>query len=508
MNKQAYNNIHYEFMSANYEGAFFPNSLLLFIDFPENAFLGNRAAYRTLWHEYMHFLQCTTTTYGINIFMRELELAKLTIACVQDIKKITSNIKFPLMLWHKNTNEKTVLEVLDTYIKYRAIIEEDLATLQGACTYDTKSKRIVYQGKPVFNQAGCPFQDYYQDPTCSVPVPVGSRAIMEGAASLLEFLYLTFLDKMGGDPECKAMSDEWAKNKEDDYAYYVTIDMATHFLKNEGEGCIAKLLALSDLALCPPVEFTPLSCRDDVQRYPGRRFIEALKIAAESPQMNLVEFHDRYHDFVGNICSRLGWPLPWDMASNSLINHIENEYLSSKNDPFCDLIGPALVILNGLTLRKRYPMYCANPIPNIAEAFRIANTRKAEGKGAAIIHWEMIYNAHTPPFVKMRDGHRMLSKLAKKAMVGQIEMNEDELFLEVTKSFEKYFFILRLSSTLWTGRNMINGAIKCLQLDASQHDYCNGYFLKNDNQFSNDCKCRDMFHDFFGFYPNDVEWLL
>lgn len=507
MNTHNFTNIHNAFKASNYEGAFFPNTFLLFLDFPENSFLGNRAAHRTLWHEYMHFLQCTTTTYGINVFMRELELAKLTINCVKDIKKITSSLKFPFKLWHRHTTNKSVREVLDTYSEYREIMEDDLATLQGACVYDSQFKQIVYKGKPVLNQAGCPFQDYYQDPTCSVPVPVGSRAIMEGAASSLEFIYLSFLAQMGDNPECQAMADEWGKTKEDDSSYYATIDMVSQFLKNEGADFIAKLLALSDLALCPPIEFSPLSCNDVVQRYPGRRFIEALQIAKELPSMNLIEFHDRYQDFVGDICSRLGWPLPWEMASDSLTEYISSEFLYTEDDHFCDLIGPALVLLNGLTLRKRYPMYCANPIPNMAEALRIADTRKAEGKGPAIIHWDMIYNAHTPPFVKMRDGGRTLSNLAKKAMAGQIAMDEDKLLVEVNKSFERFFFIQHLSSILWTGKNITNSAIKCIQYDTTKNNTCNGYFIKTDKRLSDNCKCRDMFNDFFGFYPNDVEWL-
>lgn len=503
MDEDVYIDVHSEFENAGCAGAFFPNTLLMYLAFPDILSRSYPPAVMTFWHEYMHFLQYTTTTYGLNMFMRELELAQQLIGCIQDLHQITSEITFPLELWCRERSKRSIRRMLKRYVKYRGFVEDDLATIQGACSFDQSTQRLMYRGKPLANQQGCPCMYFYEDPVYQVPIPVGARAIMEGMVTAFESLYEILQAYMFSSRERSRWQTEVEASKQakPHPLYDVTINMATRYFGDEDDGGLAKLLAISDLALFPPVEFESVYA-DDVQRYPGRRFYAAMAAAQKIPNFEINDFHDNYKDFIGDVCARLGWQTPWETISESLIERFEKQFLSKTTDSFQDLIGPVLVLLNGLRLRREWWTYCANPTLNFAECQRVQKKR-----GPVIVLWQQPYAIHPPPFVKTPDGNRSLTCFID-SMAAQIGIERTKLAARIEHSFQQYFFMQNLSRTLWSGVNMCEGKIKCLQYCTEKSEGCHGYFVNRESAIPSSCPCRDMFADLVGFSPDDARWLL
>jgi hypothetical protein len=186
--------IHSEFESSIRNGSFHPTTLLMYLEVPSGLFSWDTSVdiERTLYHEYMHFVQCTTTPFGFNTFLRELEIMVLTINAVRDLIEHTSELILPLSKCLQITKNKKTASILNEYFNARYMIEQDLAVNQGFWKFD--KNKITYKQKTVQCEYGCRCLTYPNDSSMPEYVPLGARALMEGAASLTEFHCLRLIN--------------------------------------------------------------------------------------------------------------------------------------------------------------------------------------------------------------------------------------------------------------------------------------------------------------------------
>src|SRR5690242_8030851 len=83
--------------SAIRAGSYSPSGFHLATDFDPAAFAySDFQENRLLWHEYLHFVQHSSTPYGLNVFLRESELIGLTKQLLHELLTAVEVITIPL----------------------------------------------------------------------------------------------------------------------------------------------------------------------------------------------------------------------------------------------------------------------------------------------------------------------------------------------------------------------------------------------------------------------------
>lgn len=492
-NKKMSRDIHNEFESEIRAGSFHPTTLLMYLDFPADQFAWDTSVEieRTLYHEYMHFMQCTSTPFGFNTFLRELEIILLTINTAKELISETSELILPFSQSQKITKNKKTAVILENYFKARYLIEQDLAVAQGFWEFGQArgflkfGTDIMYKQRPVQCEGGCRCLTFPNDPTMPSYVPIGARAIMEGAASITEFHCLKLIDDQ------EEMS-EWGGRKETDPTYGVALDLASKYLDPSENVGFGRQLALMDLALCMDFEYTFQLKKSDIQ-YPAARFHQALQAVQKSDHLDQLYFHEHYSDFVTGLCRRLGWLCPWELPFNELRRFIDDNLVRYGPYRF-NLLGPSLLFLNGFTFRERYPSYCALPLPD----FQLPN-KKRRGN---IIDMSMVYKAHTPPLQTFQDGTKGFSDLSRKTFEHQIVLDE-VVIKSIENSFNELYFLYGLTGLVAYGKKRPDSQ-RCHYFNLSrEHLMCGGDMIA----YKSDCYCRQQFTRFIGVNPDNVNWL-
>ena len=139
------------------KGSFYPATLLLFLDSTRGHFYmgGDFDSNRILHHEYLHFVQHSTTPYGLNCFLRDLDLIDLTLMAARELAESKSKIHFPLNSDVRHDVPASLRERIDGLRGMRAAIIEDLAILQGAYKFNRETGKCIFRGRPVTSDINC-----------------------------------------------------------------------------------------------------------------------------------------------------------------------------------------------------------------------------------------------------------------------------------------------------------------------------------------------------------------
>ena len=242
-------------------GSFCPATLRTLFSFDEYlvAFAGENAIFK---HEYMHFLQSTTTSFGIKRFILENKLVWKVQLCLQELRVHCSPIKFPLTKFLEETDKKIVRDIISRYKTERDSVLIELSLLNGDCTQETEGI-VRCSGMEIESSLDArsritypPFFSYLSDLGHKEFHPIGAKAIMECAADLYQGSILGFLSgcqqgRFADDP--RQAFQEWQK-KPSEPIYEIVYDFANEIVgKPVPPGT---LLALLDLALCAPLDFS------------------------------------------------------------------------------------------------------------------------------------------------------------------------------------------------------------------------------------------------------------
>lgn len=527
----------FSFSSLGYAGeggSFSPINQLMYFNYPQEHLLETQSldgirANLILWHEYQHFLQITTTTFGVNVFLWEYDRLLFTYQCIKELLNIVPKVQLPLLIWRDRIDSKKIKYIIDLWYRRICIREEVIGLLLGDCERDDSTRLVSYRGKTLdMPRAICPFVKPNHSSTSSVGM--GARAIMEGAASLMELVYLITKERMGSENN-KIIEDElkaWEKRHEQDPQYYLAID--------QGAGLNPfTLLVLFDLALFTPIE---LDCSAySIKRSPGYRFTECLREARKLPELDASTFHSSYQEYVKNLCKSLGWQTPWEMVTEKLLDFFTDEIPLKK---YCNILGPASTIVRGLIARQKMPSSCAKPIPdiqyNLAEREKLARDLNLPYLPGKVIFLNEMQRIHPPPFV-MAKGERVsfIEELAvndvdatyKSAKSFVNEHNQAELadfirmyeempssFFSKTKhrdmlksSYEEFFVGQRLVDLLWKG-SAFRDQRSCLKLNGAISPSCQGGIFSQDFKNVEECLCKKVFQNYFPCsLMNDVSWI-
>ena len=336
----------------------------------------------------MHFLQSTTTSFGIKRFILENKLVWKVQLCLQELRVHCSPIKFPLTKFLEETDKKIVRDIISRYKTERDSVLIELSLLNGDCTQETEGI-VRCSGMEIESSLDArsritypPFFSYLSDLGHKEFHPIGAKAIMECAADLYQGSILGFLSgcqqgRFADDP--RQAFQEWQK-KPSEPIYEIVYDFANEIVgKPVPPGT---LLALLDLALCAPLDFSfnnSSHTYHQVESNPGRRLLEALLCAkrigfmetslpyVNSDGVNIkssigYNFHETYKPYINKLCKILNWPLPWEVMTDALQEFLMENF--SKNLP-----GLCQILLNGLALRKNMPSFCANPLQDTKPFF-------------------------------------------------------------------------------------------------------------------------------------------
>jgi len=424
-------------------GSFHPNSLLLLLAFPPRLLWGSREAYAVLWHEYIHYLQATTTSYGINSFIREFVVAEETIRCLRKLSAYGVRVQLPLREWLETTPSREIRTELATFFRIHDFVESDQALLHGCVEINTENEKAFYKGEPILKQEACLQIMYEKDSVTPFSGPIGARSLMEGNASLLIQYYLLFMAKAGQDQKADELWRRWLTDWEPT-VYFETIDLAYNLLGEKYDPAL--IWVLSDLALCPPAEY-PLAKIDFVSnsRYPGLRYRDLLLQAQSLPELTLGSLHHEYERYVSSICGALGWSLPWKETNEMLRTFLKQK---AANSILADCIpGPGAAYLSGLRLRETAPLMCVFPFPDVPRILGMKSTQDRR----TVVYWEQIFLQHPPPFVVMGDGTRLLSS-AIAALAADGAIGGTVSVAQAEESFRLHYFAQCLSEVIRDGQ--------------------------------------------------------
>lgn len=496
-------------------GMFTPVSLLTCFDFPNDDSILSASsqedikAQRVRWHEYQHFLQTTTTIYGLNNFLWDFDRVLITYQCIQELANVADKIRFPLLKWRENTKDDRICQIVDEYFLHLKKRQETVGVMMGDnCDIDA-SKDIYYKRELVESvYKSCPFvrDSRHQKRTISL----GARAVMEGAALLVEFLYLQrrldLTTESATKEIIKSELESWGKLAPAP-CYYITLDLT----RDLGSWVT---LALSDIALSPPVEIDELA--HPLDRSPGHRFLECVEVARSLPQPSEMEnFHSWYKEYVSEICHILRWQTPWSAVSNTVL-----DFLTDKM-PFKPLntLGFATTLLRGLSLKRKSPSFCANPVPDPEHSIFVS-----EGSISMIelLDINFLLDAvHPPPFVSINGkrvayleekSHLRLEQISNSL---DLKLNTDlanelkklaqgstNIWAPVQSSFEEYYIGSRFIKLIWHGGNE-----QCLRFENITRQTCNRKVGSKSFHTSTDCMCKSVLEGFLPCSLDQIEWM-
>ncbi len=506
---------------AQGSGQFTPITFLTYFAFPEDALLETRSVEgirvnRTLWHEYQHFLQFTSTTFGLNLFLWEFDRALFTWEYLTKLLDVVPTLEFPLLAWRNRTSNRQVKALIDE--GYEALFkrEETIGVLMGDCEPDLAANAIIYRGQRVASPNKiCPF--IKPDVTSRTAIGLGARAIMEGAASLIELEYLgrrKLFDHLSGSSS-QHVDDAlaaWENLREADPRYYSVIDLGAK------AGIPSHInLILCDLALFTPVETEVIA--PPLERSPGFRYLQCLEAAKSMAfPKDFLRFHSWYREYVESLCRKLGWKTPWQMVTNRVLDFVTDE---TPQKPL-QLLGLGAVMLRGLSIRQSSPSYCAYPFQD----FPPLTPKDTSGQGpAGILYLNMMQAVHPFPFVNT-SGQRsfMFSELAERSpeafikkdwkfkaikLANQLrgrKFSEAEYVRLLKTSFEEYYIGQRLVNLIWHGsagkrRNA------CLRLDGESAPSCQGGVEAGDFTDIDACACKSVLKSFLPCPLRSIRWV-
>lgn len=427
-----------EVLKAQYEsaigaGAFYPATLLLFVDIPEGQFyLGNWEDSRLLHHEYLHFVQLSTTSYGANAFLRDLDLIALTISTVRRLVDAKQHISLPLDPPSASLPEDLAGEVRGVSELRQAIIE-DLAILQGAYKFDPVLRQCTFRGKPVRSDANCMVLGFQDPSMIDENVPLGTRAVMEAAASTHESAYLELISTNQAALEALRA---WTATKEANPVYWVANDLVRKAL---GDDSRYVLLALADLSLCGALEWQLQDWAQGVNtpllHSPGVRFHAALNAAVGMPSISAVDFKTDYYSVIGDICKKLEWTPPWELGNGEFLRQLWDAIRSK--ELFVGYEGFEVVLSNGFAMRNQLSHICALPLA----------IPPRDSKGTVTIVESAIW-PHPPPNLSLAAGKSAFHDFAQKAYGRWLQPGQD--FRSVFQSsVVEYAMARRMQRMVW-----------------------------------------------------------
>ena len=508
-------------------GDFSSISLLTCFSFPELQLLETNSlegiqSNRIFLHEYQHFMQTTSTSFGFNLLHWELERGIFTSFCVKKVLEHLPKLELPLLSLYDRTKNLKVKEIINSNYKSIKRTEERIGVLFGDCEYDINSDSIKYMNKDlisIYNTT--PFVNYesYNPP---IQVPLGARAIMEGAASLLEAVYLNYKALNNSEFAIKEL-EKWRNYEEPDHTYHAIIDYA--------QGLdFYTILALADLSLFTPFEYGSYIA-DRYERSPGFRFIKCVEEARNLPQLKITNFHSNYKKFIEEICHRLNWNTPWEMITDEILDYIADEL----PDYPIGTHGLRTTLLKGFELRRKLPAYCALPFLNIYDKSAVEELVKKSGKKRAILDLNFIQHLHAPPFVmagstRAKNIERIstideftefynnpekypefMEELKKHpnilTSIKENPLTKEGYIKGLKSSYEKYYIGHNLINLIWYGPRKKNSEI-CLKLNGKARPKCKGGITSGDYGNAEECLCKEVFLDFIPPGFHNIKWTI